>query len=432
MVARQTVCLRKAADGDRGCVVKFDRFLGNPKVTVERIIEHWGELTALAAVGRSVLAIQDTSEIGFRTHAERRRGLGEIGKGNKHGLLLHAMIALDGETGQCLGLVDGRIYTRHERQTIPHGRRALADRESARWLATAQAAGDLLGETAAEVTVVADRESDIYEEWASVPGPRLHLLTRAMKDRRLAGGGKLFATAASFAVAGRGVVDVAARPGQPARQANVELRHGEAAIRRPDGSDASLCESVILRLVHVVEPAPPDGVEPVCWYLLTTHRVGTAAAAWRIVEMYKKRWVIEQFFRLLKSQGLGLEDSQVESAERLMKLTAIAARAAVVTLQLVQGRDGRQPDGRRPDPASLVFDAVEIEALDAVAKHSYAPRTKLQTNPHPPKTLAWAAWIIARLGGWDGYPRTTPGPITMANGLRTFQAIVIGWRARDV
>ena len=79
----------------------------------------------------------------------------------------------------------------------------------------------------------------------------------------------------------------------------------------------------------------------------------------------------------------------------------------------------------------MVFEEVEIAALDAVAKRSYAPRTKLQTNPHSPRTLAWAAWIIARLGGWDGYPRTKPGPITMANGLKTFQAILIGWRAHD-
>jgi hypothetical protein len=171
----------------------------------------------------------DTSEISFRTSFGRRRELGEIGKANAYGLLLHAMIALDEESGQCLGLVDGRIYTRQGRQSLAHGKRALPDRESMRWLATARAAGDLLGETAASVTVIADRESDIYDEWASLPEPDLHLLTRAMKDRRLAGGGKLFATA--------------------------------AALRLPA---AALSMS-----------PPGEGV----------------AAAWRIVAMDKKRWV---------------------------------------------------------------------------------------------------------------------------------------------
>ncbi len=143
--------------------------------------------------------------------------------------------------------------------------------------------------------------------------------------------------------------------------------------------------------------------------------------------MYRQRWVIEQFFRLLKSQGLGIEDSQVQSAERLCKLTAIAARASVMTLQLVQARGGKQPE-----TAALAFDAEAVEALDAVAKANYAPRTKLQANPHKKGTLAWAAWIIARLGGWDGYPKSKPpGPITMKNDLDSFQSILIGWKVRE-
>lgn len=426
-MARQTVCLRRAADGDRKRIVQFDRFLGNRKVTAERIIEHWGEMTAVAAAGRHILAIQDTSEIGFRTGAGRRRGLGEIGKGNKFGLLLHAMIAVDAESGHCLGLVDGRIYTRQGRQTIPHGERPPEDRESERWLATARAAGDLLGEVAASVTVVADRESDIYAEWASLPGPKLDLLTRVRKDRRLAGGGMLYGHAAALPAAATRALALPARPGRPARTAGVELRFGKVDIRRPDACGRALPASVALHVVHVSEPAAPEGCKPLCWYLLTTHAVTDAAAAWRIIDMYKKRWVIEQFFRLLKSQGFGLEDSQIESAGRLIKLTAIAARAAVITMQLVQGRDGQGAE-----PASLVFDADEITVLAAVAERRYAPRTALQTNPHPPRSLAWAAWIIARLGGWDGYPRTKPGPITIANGLKTFQAIVIGWLVRNV
>jgi hypothetical protein len=42
---------------------------------------------------------------------------------------------------------------------------------------------------AAVVTIVADRESDIYAEWATLPGGNVHLLTRVMYDRAVAGGG---------------------------------------------------------------------------------------------------------------------------------------------------------------------------------------------------------------------------------------------------
>ena len=101
-------CLPAAAgEGGRAQEVRFNRFLGNAKVTTERLIEGWSEGTAAAVKGRHVLAIQDTSEINFATTAKRRRGLGEIGKGNGRGVLLHPMLAVDAENGTCLGLVSG-------------------------------------------------------------------------------------------------------------------------------------------------------------------------------------------------------------------------------------------------------------------------------------------------------------------------------------
>ena len=95
MVSQGTVCLRTAAHGERGKTVRFGRLLGSSKVTTDRIIEGWGAPTSIAARGRDVLAIQDTCEVKFKTTARRRRGLGEIGKGNIHGLLLHAMVTVD-------------------------------------------------------------------------------------------------------------------------------------------------------------------------------------------------------------------------------------------------------------------------------------------------------------------------------------------------
>ena len=60
-------------------------------------------------------------------------------------------------------------------------------------------------------------------------------------------------------------------------------------------------------------------------------------------------------------------------------------------------------------------------------------KTAKQKNPHPQHSLAWAAWIVARLGGWDGYRSSRPpGPITFANGINHFKAIATGWALRDV
>src|SRR3974390_1342667 len=130
MVAGASTCARRLSRGRRSQEVRFGRFLRNDKVTVERLIEGWSEQTAPAAAGRHVLAIQDTSEINISTTPERRRGLGEIGKGVGRGLLVHAMVAIDADTGNCLGLVGGRIWTRTGRVSVPHDKRALSDRES--------------------------------------------------------------------------------------------------------------------------------------------------------------------------------------------------------------------------------------------------------------------------------------------------------------
>src|SRR5882724_9512652 len=138
------------------------------------------------------------------------------------------------------------------------------------------------------------------------------------------------------------------------------------------------------------------GTEPLHWRLLTDHAVASVEEAWRIVEWYKRRWLIEQFHRVLKTQGFKLEDSQIATADRLLKLVAIAAKAAIITIQLLQARDGRSHQ-----PVRLAFDANEVATLAALNQNLEAQSKRLR-NPHPPDSLAWAAWIIGRLGGWDG------------------------------
>ncbi|TIR17211.1 MAG: IS4 family transposase [Mesorhizobium sp.] len=425
MVDRQSVCVRRLAGGSRGRIIGFGRFLANKRVTTQSLIEGWGQTSSQACAGRHVLAVQDTSEINFTTTAEHRRGLGEIGKGgNVRGALLHAMLALDAGTGGVLGLVSGQIWTRDGRVETPHSQRLLADKESQRWLATAEAAKGVLAQ-AAIVTEVSDRESDIYAKWERVPGANFHILTRAMSDR-LIEGGKL--STAKLQPAGEADVELRARPGRPARTAHLVTRFGQVALKRPQNCiEKGLAKTVTVSLVEVLEVGAPADAEPIVWRLLTTHSVQDAAMAWQVVAWYRMRWTIEQFFRTLKQQGLQLEDSQLETAERLMKLTAIAARAACIIMQLVQARDGTSAQS-----AEIVFTPAEIDTLQALV-HELEGKTELQKNPHPPKSLAWAAWTIAKLGGWDGYPKSKPpGPITFRHGLQYFQSIARGWSLRDV
>jgi hypothetical protein len=436
MVHAGSVCLRRLAGGRRPCEVQFNRFLANPKVTVERLAAGWGEPAAAAAVGRHILANQDTREINFRTPRGRTRGLGEIGKGIGRGVLLHAMVAVDADSQACLGLVAGDIWTRQGRISVPHKKRPLEQKESRRWVETAAAAKKVLA-SAATVTMVADREADLYALWALVPslgfpglgspGPRVHVLGRVHHDRSLVGGGTLASVAQQWPLADTSRITLRERQDRPQREARVELRFGTVTIARPRDADAGLPAQVEPNLIELSEPDPPPGAEPVKWRLLTTHAVPDAAAAWQIVAWYRARWIIEQLFRLLKKQGLRLEDSQVETAERLLKLVAIATHAAALTLQLLQARNGRGAE-----PASVALTGDELATLDAL-QPGYAGNTPLQKNPHPHRSLAWAAWLIARLGGWDGYPSSRPpGPITFKNGIDKLRLLAQDWALRNV
>ncbi len=326
------------------------------------------------------------------------------------------MLAVGAADGACLGLVGGVVWNRPGFVGSPEWARPLTERESRRWVQTAQRARSTLA-GAAMVTVVSDREGDMYPLWARVPGENCHALGRVRVDRKLSDGTMLFATADRLPLSGTRSLTLPARAPQAAREARVALRFGTVAIRRsPNEKDRQLANAVRLTVIDVREVDPPAGAEPIHWRLLTTHAVGQAAEAWQIVAWYQQRWCIEQLFRILKTQGLRLEDSQMTAAERLAKLTAAAVKAACAVLQLVQERDGTHAQ-----PAAHLLNQAEIDTVEALTP-SLEGRTERQKNPHPPRSLARVSWVIARLGGWNCYGKP-PGPITMQNGLQRFAAI---------
>jgi hypothetical protein len=418
MVVRQTVCLRQLG-GNRGGELQAGRFFATPKVTAAKIVAGWGEQTVTAVRGRHVLAIQDTTAVSFASYDESktatnglttRRGLGPLNQGTAHGLLAHVMLAVDADSHACLGLVNGEMRNRDGFVSTPEWKRPLAERESRRWVETAEQAKPVLAQ-AAMVTVVSDREGDMYPLWSRVPTLGWHVLSRVRRPvvRQMA---------EAFAVSDTRMLQVSSPlPGQPKREAKVALRFGTVEIKRsPNEKDRSLAKTVGLTLVDVREVDPPADAEAIHWQLLTTHVLVTADQAWQVVSWYQARWCIEQLFRILKSQGLQLEDSQITAAERLTKLTAAAVKAACLILQLVQARDGADRQ-----LAGLAFSEAQIQTVAALTP-TLEGKTERQKNPHPPNLLAHASWVMARLGGWNCYGKP-PGPITMHRGLQRFHAI---------
>lgn len=422
VVAAGSLVIREIGE-DRAGELSAHRFLGSRHVSAQEIIATAGRRTATACMGRRIVAAQDTTEINFSGRHRGRKGLGPAGDGQTPGFFCHAMVAVDADAEDLLGIVHARIWTRSDKPATPRRARAIEDKESMRWLEATAVAGDRLS-GAAQLIVVGDREFDIYSQFVRRP-PNVELIVRCAQNRKLDGSDECLFDA-PFAWREFGTMDIRvppSRPGDAGRIAHVSVRAGCVCIRKPRHGSPADPATVTLTYVEVREPDPPKGREPIVWRLLTTLPVVSEpdefAAAREIVRLYRLRWRIEQVFRATKSDGLRLEETQIKEAHKLFNLAAIAVAAAARTIQLVDARDGSSR------PATDVADDELINAAEAIAP-TLEGNTARQKNPHQPRSLAWLSWIVARLGGWNCYYKP-PGPKTMRKGWDKLAAMAAGY-----
>lgn len=388
--------------GDRAGEIRLTRFLRNEAVTTREMVADAARRTGERCAGRRVLAIQDTTVV-------RSKGGG--------GLYLHPVLIVDADEGAILGLAGAEFLSRDEGKKASRRRLPIWEKESRRWLDGARQASRVCA-SAAQLTVISDRESDIFAAFADCP-LGTDLLVRAAQDRALEDGGRLFARVDGLPAAGEAVIDLPARPGRRAREARVAIRFTRAEVARPrNGVDAGLPQSVTLTVVDVREIDPPAG-ETVHWRLLTTIAVDDPAQAFAVVDLYRRRWAIEQLFRTLKTNGFDIEGLLIGEEAPLRRLVMATLIAAVTVQQLVHARDGVQ--GPMPlRPMTDAFDPQDAPLLEAFCANLQG-KTERQKNPHPKGSLAYAAWVCARLGGWTGY-YGKPGPVVMLSGWNDFQA----------
>src|ERR1700733_8796792 len=215
-------------------------------------------------------------------------------------------------------------------------------------------------------------------------------------------------------------MDIGRRVGDPGRVATVAPRAGPVTLKRPCQGFAKTDAAPVSRaLVEAREINAAANQEPLHWRLLTSLEVGDADAACEIVRLYRLRWRIEEVFRALKSDGMRLEATQMHQAKRLFELAVVGLTAACRTIQLVDARNGSAR------PATDVIDAGLLSMAAAIGP-TLEGNTERQKNPHPPHSLAWLAWIIARLGGWNCYYKP-PAPKTMRAGWAQFAAMATGF-----
>lgn len=373
-----------------------------------------------------VLCLQDTTEFNLAHIADKvgkaDPDIGPTTKKEVAGLFCHPVLVCD-PTGETIyGLSSASIYNRTWGQKDKYQRDfknlPIEEKESFRWIENARNTRALIAKEV-RLTIIGDRESDIYDEFVEVADTTTDLLVRSRADRNLENGsGKLYTELGMQSSAGLIKVELAGNNSRAKRTAEIEVRYCKVRIKAPKrykGTSKSL--SMYAVEAKEVTPGLPAGQQPIIWRLLTTHKVESFEQARQCIEWYKQRWLIEELFRVIKTKGFQIESTQLGSGAAIKKLIAFTLEAAlqVMRLKLALGK-------KQEAKAGLIFNEKQRQLLALLLRKVEGKTTK-QKNPYRKDTTAWAAWIIARLGSWTGYKsHGPPGYITMKNGYDTFHS----------
>jgi hypothetical protein len=407
------------------------RFLSNDKAEEKILIEAAKERSSYLCVDKDVLVFQDTSEFNLENHRNRLQagtGVGLTGNNRDIGFFLHSSLVLDASTETILGFSDIQLWHRQEdkldKEERDYKNVPIEEKESYKWIKACKGSKEQLSK-AASITFIEDREGDIYEQFATIPDERTHLIIRSRDNRKLSDGSKLFERLAEQPAAGSYTIDLVKdiRQGIEKRTATVEVRFCKVHITKPQRlKKIPMADCVELYAIEVREINALEGVG-ICWRILTTHEVSTYEQAVGIVNKYRLRWYIEQLFRLLKKKGFQIESSELETGWAIRKLTVMILNAALRVMQLLLAYKNEESQ-----PIEEVFDEGEIKCLEAL-NETFQGDTEKSRNNNRVQKLAWATWIIARLGGWKNYnSKRPPGPILLKKGLDKFTAIYHGWK----
>jgi hypothetical protein len=338
-----------------------------PEISLQTLLGAHAESTQTRMASEPlVLLAQDTTSLNY-SGLNQTTGLGEIGSGPARGLFLHSLLALRPD-GVLLGVLNAQSWGRHP-EPSPDKRtrnaKSIHEKESVRWidqLHNAASAARRLPHT--QMVVMADRESDLYElhDAVQIGPPNVHVLVRAQHDRNLDGHQKLWAFLASQPLGESRDLDIPRHGSRAARQATVEIRWASVTIEAPAVGPKKGWPPLTMRAVWVHEPAPPPGVEPLDWMLLTDLPVNQLTQAWEKVAWYCRRWSIEEWHRVLKSI-CRIEQREFKTAEHLQRALAFDLIMAWRILALV--KLGRAVPNV---PAALLYTPEELEVLTRAVK----------------------------------------------------------------
>lgn len=402
------------------------RFFGNGRVAPEAILApHCRETAKRAAHHESVLVIHDTSQFEFHGNSPRE-GLGRLVNPGQ-GFFGHFSIAIAADgSREPLGVLAVETIFRLDKAKPKSQRRSCDSRgESARWPRSIEAAEQLL-DGATRAIHVMDREADSYRILACLHDARRSYVIRAFQNRVLVGSEEqhLRDAAKSAKRSFEREVPLSRRPkipGSPGKRhparrgriARLSFAATTVEIPRTTKVKRGSAASIRLNVVYVVERRPPPGETPVEWFLLTDLPVASAKQIEFVVDCYRGRWMIEEYFKALKT-GCQFEKRQLETAHSLLNAMAVLAPIAW-RLLLLRHLARHSPDRS----ATAALTAVQLKVLRAVAK---------RPMPASP-TVQQAMLAVAGLGGH--LPRNgDPGWLVLGRGMHDLLLLELGWRAR--
>lgn len=390
------------------------RLLDEPDVTFDALMQpHWQQTRERMDTMPLVLLVQDTTDLDF-SHRRKMSGLGEIGDGNGRGWYLQTVLAVEPGSREVLGCAYQHPFMR---TPAPKGetrtQRRQRRKETDIWHECVQAIGP---SPSSSIRVhVGDRGADIFEFLYTCRSLHTHFVVRADQNRRVQTADEsiehLFEQVRGLPAQDQRPFDLPASHGRKARATTLHLSWMPLSLL-PPRHDARLNKLAALPIwvVRVWEEDTPNGEEPLEWILLTSIEVTCCQDAWQRADWYRGRWVVEEYHQCLKT-GCRIQERQVQSADRLIRLLGLLSPLAVRLLQV--------RDLSRTAPDRRAQEVIEPDTLAVMAA---------RTHQSPVTMTVSDFWIeVAHMGGYlarkgDG----PPGWKTLWKGWLHLQVLLEG------
>jgi hypothetical protein len=416
----------------------FYRLLSNPRVSYRHLVASHAEQTVERMVeGEKVLVIHDTTEMAFGGTPGSRRGLGHArSSASKPGFFSHVSLAVSA-AGKPLGTVGMTCWARKQRRSgkrkvSGHELAQVEDKESARWGLQINEVEHLVGGRAPLLHVM-DREADAYPLLSGMVERGQHFVVRVARERLV------------FELEPDGVPSDAPlplshflldlptvlvrevplrrrkatslarskelHPERAARTAKLAISAGRVAFRRPKYWGDDLPAHLELNIVQVSEVNAPDARDAISWVLVTTEPISSPSQIEAVIDHYRQRWLIEEFFKALKT-GCDFESRQLESFQTLTNALGLLLPVAWQML-LLRWLSRTTPTA----PAETVLSPIQITLL----------RNTGQKLALSGATVLDALYAVAGLGGHirNNGP---PGWLTLSRGMQDLSMLERGWK----